>query len=364
MPAVKRRMSASDTLAPTVMVRKSPIRRMTGAVCAALSVCPSCAKMVTTVPSAGAVMRVKSSIALASSKLACACSICRRWRARLASACARLTTARSYSTSVVACACIRRSWRRNSPRDSAKAASCEADDASSASRLACAESTRVRAMKSSISASVIALARTNSGRGQVAGVTWEQADAMCALAAQGGRLWDLRDAALIAVMSDGLLRISEAAGVAVADVNPSQDGAGTLLVARSKTDPQAVGTVLYLRAVTLRRVLAWKEAAGIDSGPLFRRIRKGGRVEATALTAKSIRAIIQRWAKGAGVEGRVSGHSLRVGAAQSLVSAGATLPELQQAGRWLSPTVPTHYTRGQLAGQGAVARLRPDSRKA
>lgn len=186
---------------------------------------------------------------------------------------------------------------------------------------------------------------------------------MTSLAAQGGSLWGLRDAALIAVMSDALLRISEAAALGVADVNPAQDGAGTLPLAQSKTDQQAEGTVLHLRAVTLRRVSVWTGAAEIDSGPLFRRIRKGGRVEATALTAKSIRAIIQRWAKVAGVSGRVSGHSLRVGAAQSLVAAGATLPELQQAGRWLSPSMPAHYARGQLAGQGAVARLRPDSEK-
>ncbi len=204
-------------------------------------------------------------------------------------------------------------------------------------------------------------AGANRGRGQVAGVTWEQADAMASLAAQGGRLWDLRDAALITVMSDGLLRVSEAAAVRVADVNPAQNGAGTLLVAQSKTDQQAAGAVLHLRAVTMRRVSAWKEAAGIDSGPLLRRIRKGGRVEDTPLTATSIRAIIQRWAKAAGVSGRVSGHSLRVGAAQSLVSAGATVPELQQAGRWLSPEMPAHYARGLLSGQGAVARLRPDS---
>ncbi len=155
-------------------------------------------------------------------------------------------------------------------------------------------------------------AGANPGRGQVAGVTWEQADAMAALAAEDGSLRGLRDAALIAVMSDALLRISEA-------------------------------------------------AAEIYSGPLFRRIRKGGRVEATALTAKSIREVIRCWAKAAGVAGRLSGHSLRIGSAQSLVSAGATLPELQQAGRWLSPSVPAHYARGQFAGRGAVARLRPDS---
>ena len=206
-------------------------------------------------------------------------------------------------------------------------------------------------------------AGANRGRGQVTGVTWEQADAMASLAAQGGCLWGLRDAALIAVMSDALLRVSEAAAVGVADVNPAHNGAGTLLVARSKTDSEARGTVLHLRAVTLRRISSWKETAGIESGPLFRRIRKGGRVEATAPTVQSIRAIIQRWAKAAGLSGRVSGHSLRVGAAQSLVSAGATLPELQQAGRWLSPSMPAYYARAQLAGQSAVARLRPDARE-
>ena len=200
----------------------------------------------------------------------------------------------------------------------------------------------------------------NQGRGQVAGILWEQADGMVALAMQAGRLSGLRDAALIAVMSDGLLRINEAASLEVTHVKSAKDGTGTVFVAQSKTDQQATGAVLHLRAVTLRRISAWQEAAGIDSGPLFRRVRKGGVVQASALSAKSIRGIIQRWAKAAGVKGRVSGHSLRVGAAQSLVSAGAALPELQQAGRWLSPTMPAHYARGQLAGQGAVARLRPD----
>ena len=201
----------------------------------------------------------------------------------------------------------------------------------------------------------------NRGRGQVHGISWEQADDMMRLAERAGNLGGLRDAALIAAMSDCLLRISEAAAVQVADVDPKRDGTGRLLVARSKTDQMGRGTALYLRARTMRRVSSWAAASGIRPGPLFRRVRKGGIVEANALSVESIRAIIQRWAKAAGVTGRVSGHSLRVGSAQSLVSAGATLPELQQAGRWLSPEMPARYARGELAGQGAVARLRPDS---
>ena len=35
-----------------------------------------------------------------------------------------------------------------------------------------------------------------------------------------------------------------------------------------------------------------------------------------------------------GIEGRVSGHSLRVGDAQSLAAGGASIVEMQTAGRW------------------------------
>ena len=81
---------------------------------------------------------------------------------------------------------------------------------------------------------------------------------------------------------------------------------------------------LYLGQPTLRRVRAWLEASGLDpqspslDGPLFRPVTKSGLVGTAALSARSVRRIIQARAEAAGVEGRVSGHSLRVGAAQSL----------------------------------------------
>ena len=46
----------------------------------------------------------------------------------------------------------------------------------------------------------------------------------------------------------------------------------------------------------------------------------------------------------------------RVGMAEVLVKDGASLPGLVQAGRWASPAMPARYARGELAGQGAVAR--------
>ena len=192
------------------------------------------------------------------------------------------------------------------------------------------------------------------GRGQVAGVGWAQSDAAAALSARAG-LAGLRDAALIAVASDALLRVSEIAALQVSDLDW---GTSTVTVQRSKTDQEGEGAVLYLGKPTLRRVREWLDAARIDEGPLFRPVSKSGLVSARALSARSVRQIIKDRAEAAGVEGRVSGHSLRVGAAQSLAQAGASLVEMQQAGRWESPAMPGHYARAELASRGAVARLR------
>ena len=42
--------------------------------------------------------------------------------------------------------------------------------------------------------------------------------------------------------------------------------------------------------------------------------------------------------------------------AQDLAQAGIDLPALMTAGRWSSPTMPSRYTRAELARRGAVAR--------
>ena len=198
------------------------------------------------------------------------------------------------------------------------------------------------------------------GRGQAKGLQWSAADTVAAVAANNGKgkLAGLRDAALVALASDALLRVSEAVAVQVEDIAAESDGSGRLTVHCSKTDQEGRGAVLYLGEATMRRLAAWRQAAGIHDGPLFRRIRRGDRVGASAITDRAARSIIQARAADAGIDGRVSGHSLRIGAAQSLAAAGAGLVELQQAGRWDSPSMPAHYARGQLAARGAVARLR------
>lgn len=203
----------------------------------------------------------------------------------------------------------------------------------------------------------IVRANRGKGRGQVQGVDWASADQAAALAEDDGSVAGLRDGALIRIGSDALLRVSELAALTVADVEVQPNGSGTVTIRRSKTDQEGRGHVRFLGAQTVAAIQRYQQAAGIADGSLLRRVRQGGAVGGR-LGVRSIRRIITRRAAGAGIDGRVSGHSLRVGAAQSLVAAGGTLVELQQAGDWKSARMPAHYARHQLAAHGAVARLR------
>ena len=205
-------------------------------------------------------------------------------------------------------------------------------------------------------------AGSDRGRGQVAGVRWGQADAAAAVAGNGGEsIHGLRDAAILAVASDAMLRVSELAALRVGDIGAGEDNAATVTVRHSKTDQEGEGAVLFLGPSTAARISAWLAAAGVSTddtnAPLFQRIDRGGTPRGQ-LSARSVRRIITARCSAAGVEGRISGHSLRVGSAQSLAAAGAGLVEMQQAGRWQSPTMPARYAAGELAARGAVARLR------
>lgn len=202
--------------------------------------------------------------------------------------------------------------------------------------------------------------RTSSGRGrgQADGIQWHQADAMANAAAADGTLAGLRDAAIVAVMSDALLRVSELVVLQTADLTPAADGSATITVRRSKTDQDGNGTDLYLGLTTVAKLTEWLRAADIASGPLFRRIRRGDHPGARPLHPSSIASILAKRATAVGIEGKIRGHSLRVGSAQSLVRAGASLPEIQQDGRWASPRMPALYSRKEAASKRGTARFR------
>ena len=150
--------------------------------------------------------------------------------------------------------------------------------------------------------------------------------------------------ALCLLMRDALLRCAEAAALQWRDIDRDDDGSGSLLIRTSKTDQFGVGHVLYLSPESLRvldTIRPGKDAVG----------------RVFPLHPRTIGRRIQAAAKRAGLEGRYRGHSPRVGMALDLAENGASLVEMQHAGRWKSPVMPAHYTRSQQAKRSAVAKL-------
>ena len=195
------------------------------------------------------------------------------------------------------------------------------------------------------------------GRGQVDGLIWQDIERVCIYAETEGTLAGLRDAAMIRLMSDCLLRISEVVAVNVGDLKGS-----TLTLRSSKTDQEGIGETLYVCDATRNVLTEYRETAGITRGALFRHIRRGDHIQPTRLHPHSARCIIKKRAAHAGVDGFISGHSLRVGSAVSLAQAGATVVDMQVAGRWKSSQMPAHYAKAELAERGAIARFKDGKR--
>jgi len=196
------------------------------------------------------------------------------------------------------------------------------------------------------------------GRGQVTGLDWQQTERVCAFAESKGTIAGLRDSAMIRLMSDCLLRVSEVVAVNVSDFEKQ-----ALIVRTSKTDQEGTETALYVTSETKNTIERYQKRAGITSGALFRRIRRGDRIQSERLTDFSARRIIQKRASDAGVEGFIAGHSLRVGSAVALAQAGASVVEMQIAGRWKSSQMPAHYAKSELAERGAIAKYKEKRNK-
>ena len=152
------------------------------------------------------------------------------------------------------------------------------------------------------------------------------------------------DIALVCLMRDALLRVSEAAALTWSDIETETDGTGRLLIRRSKTDPEGEGAIAFVSASTMARL----------------RLIRGGRPETDSifgLRPNQIALRIKKAALTAGLGDGFSGHSPRVGMARDLARAGIELPSLMTAGRWRTASMPAHYIRNETAGRGAVAQF-------
>ena len=155
-----------------------------------------------------------------------------------------------------------------------------------------------------------------------------------------GSLRDYRDRALLLLAYDTLARRSELISYQIKDLSIHIKGDMNyycINIRRSKTDQEASGKVAHLRKATYLATQEWLEKAEITDGLLLRGIDRGNAV-LPALGAGQINRIYKRLAQLANVDPqiikKISGHSMRVGAAQDLLLSGASMPMIMSRGRW------------------------------
>jgi integrase/recombinase XerD len=155
------------------------------------------------------------------------------------------------------------------------------------------------------------------------------------MAACSETLAGLRDAAVISVGYDTLCRCSEISAMCIEHLDLQRKGTSCILIPRTKADVAGEGRIAHLSPNTVRFLRQWIGQAGLASGPLFRSLHLH-RVADGPLSTSSIRRLIKRATERAGLNAaltaELSGHSMRIGAAQDMMVAGFDALAVMQAG--------------------------------
>jgi site-specific recombinase XerD len=158
------------------------------------------------------------------------------------------------------------------------------------------------------------------------------------------RLRALRNQVLLMVAYDTLARRSELVSLRFEDIDDSCGDAGIYLT-RSKVDQEAKGRWLPISQNALQKIREWQAAIGQTTGPILRGVHEGGVTK--SLGAGQVGRILKGLAYRANLPGsmtkNISGHSLRVGAAQDWTNRGISLPQLMVLGGWEKPDTVIRY---------------------
>ena len=148
--------------------------------------------------------------------------------------------------------------------------------------------------------------------------------AAAVIAACGDDPLGRRDAALVTLMREAMLRGCEAAALVWRDIQTAEaaDHAAVVAIRRSKTNTRGTrAEAATISAVALHRLELWQPHA--PAGSVF------------GIAARSVAYVVAAAGRRAGIEG-LSGHSCRRGAAQDLAVAGFSAAVIRARGRWAS----------------------------
>ena len=157
------------------------------------------------------------------------------------------------------------------------------------------------------------------------------------------------DVVAIGFLRDGLLRGGEGAAALWKHLEPQSDGAGVLLIPRSKNDREGKGAVVGISCQTMDSLYYMRD---------IRRVlqpERAKRPEIFTLQVGNLGSHIKDACEWAGLVGNYRTHSCRIGMCQDLASAGFTDLQIAAAGRWKNPRMVAYYIRNIALADGAVA---------
>ena len=169
------------------------------------------------------------------------------------------------------------------------------------------------------------------------------------IAAQPDTLAGTRNRALLSLGYDFLARRSELVGTRSDDLKFTPDGALKGMIKKSKTDQHGKGRLVFGSERSAKLLRKWLRLKPENIQPVFCAINHGS-CEDRAICDRNVNDIIKRSVvkvkrceRPSDLE--VSGHSLRVGAAQDLLTRGYDLAAIMRAGGWSDPSTVSRYLR-------------------
>ena len=138
-----------------------------------------------------------------------------------------------------------------------------------------------------------------------------------------------RDRALLLVgVHRRFSRAPELTGLSIEDLEETREGM-VVHIRRSKTDQEGEGRKLGIppgaeeATCPVRALAAWRTAAGLTCGPLFRSVNRHGQVLGARLSGEGVAMAVKRYVEKLGYDpAQFAGHSLRSGLATSAAAAG------------------------------------------
>ena len=178
-----------------------------------------------------------------------------------------------------------------------------------------------------------------------------------------GKLKGARDKALLLLGYSGFFRRSELVGLKVKNLKFTESGV-TVTIERSKTDQEGQGRQVGIPYGTfpvtcpVEALQAWLSKSGITSGPIFRRVTKGGVIGESAMTAQGYVDMIKKYCAGIGLDAEnFAGHSLRAGGATQAAVNGASDRAIKKQGGWSSNEYQKYIREGNLYRDNAADKL-------